>query len=141
MENSTSKKVKKLHKLIDKYEPECLYCGQEMKLTLQEIGGSPPFENVEKLLCLKCNSIFEIHCEETDEHTKYVGFLFSCRDIYVLNQYKSDTHENQFLIGNHQLRADMKGPRAKHVVIPAFTPDFSDREKLYEKLKLFILFS
>lgn len=93
-------------------------------------------EDKESLACRKCKEVFHILSVQDDTgFTSYDGFLFSCNGIYVSNFYRS----NVFFLGdNDQIFSGQSDPNP--IKIPSFPINFSDKNKLYEKLKTYIIF-
>jgi len=123
-----------LHELIDRDEPQCLYCNSAVNLTLSLKSEWLPNTSLkvdnEVMSCSKCKEVFEIHSiQGGDGNTEYTGMTFTCKGYRVFNNYI----ESYF---------DISDAKGKHIVaIPFFEPDFSDRDKLYEKLKTYLIFS
>lgn len=121
-----------LHELIDRDDPKCLYChsGIVYELKSEWLPNSSLKADAEILTCQKCKEVFKIHSlQGADGVTEYTGMTFSCKSYRVFNSYI----ESYFSI------FDDKG---KHIVsIPSFMVDFSDKDKLYEKLKTYLIFS
>ncbi len=131
-----------LHELIDKEDPRCLYCNLECNIHLDGL----PFKastglsfNVEILNCRSCDETFEIYTEENTVGEKtYTSFVFSCNGIVVLCDYDKET----FLLGNkNMLWKNLNKKQAKATTIPSFEIDFSNKKKLYKKLKTYVTFS
>jgi hypothetical protein len=124
--------IDKPHELIDQDEPRCLYCNREVNVNLssQWLPGTSLRLDIETLTCRKCRESFWIHSLQGDDgHTKIDGFTFSCEDFWVFYNYV----EGYF---------DVKDKNRKFLfAIPAFPLDFSDKNKLYEKLKTYLVFS
>lgn len=121
-----------MHELIDRDTPKCLYCNSDVDAELQSewIPQSSLKVDKEKLTCRKCKESFVIHSiQDHYGYTDYIGFTFSCKDYHVFFNYV----ESYFDI------SDQKG---KYIIaIPFFSVDFSNLEKLHEKLKTYITFS
>jgi hypothetical protein len=134
----------KLHELIDKDVPCCLYCNVEFDtnaISIKSSSGSSLSHlktgkhlmtryDTETLYCVDCMETFEIHSHQSDEgETTYTGFTFSCKNYSVFNNYIEDYF-------------DISDRKGKHLfAIPSFTVNFSDKNKLYEKLKTYTIFS
>lgn len=133
-----------MHELIDKDIPRCLYCNAEFDTNAMSIKSSSGSSmshlmpgkhfmmryDTETLYCVDCRETFEIHSHQSDEgETTYSGFTFSCKGYSIFYNYI----ESYF---------DISDNKGKHIVaIPSFSVDFSDKEKLHEKLKTYITFS
>ncbi len=143
-----------LHELIDREDPRCLYCNSDCDLKQDGIPMSMSSTNhtyeVQILTCRNCQEIFEIHWYETDQQvTQYYGFVFTCKDLLVFNMYLMKPYEDldgAFCLGKRSknLWKHHKNKPANFPFrprIPPFPVDFSDKEKLYEKLKTYLVFS
>lgn len=121
-----------LHELIDRDDPKCLYChsGIVYELKSEWLPNTSLKADVEIITCQKCKEVFKIHSlQGGDGATEYTGMTFSCRDYRVFFNY----------IESYLSIFDDKG---KYIVsIPSFIVDFSDKDKLYEKLKTYLIFS
>ena len=130
-----------LHELIDREDPRCLYCKSECDIQLTGnyiLPGSSSQYNVDMLTCRKCKERFDIHW--IDEATNVVSFAFSCKKMAVFHAYG-----HGFIIGikkellwSYEDRADTKDTDK---YLPPFDIDFSDKKKLHNKLKTYLLFS
>lgn len=121
-----------LHELISKHDPRCLYCDSEIfyELKSEWLPNSSLKADAEILTCQKCKEVFKIHSLQGDDGvTEYTGMTFSCKDYRIFFNYI----ESYF---------DISDKKGKHIVaIPSFSVDFSDKNKLYEKLKTYLIFS
>lgn len=121
-----------LHELIDREEPRCLYCNSYTDINF--VSERPPRTSLvlekEELTCSKCGEFFIIHyIQNSLAETEYDGFTFTCNDYSVYYNYI----ESYF---------DISDLNKKHITaIPAFEVNFSDKEKLYNKLKTYLIFS
>ena len=131
-----------IHELIDKDVPCCLYCNAEFDTNAMSIRSSSGYvayklgqaniarSDAETLYCVDCKETFEIHSTQSDDGvTTYDGFTFTCKGFEVFVNY------TQCVIDIRGLKGTPKS------TIPSFDPDFSDRDKLYEKLKTYLIFS
>lgn len=124
----------KLHELIDKDEPQCLYCNSATDLSLslksEWLPNTSLKVDVEVIACQKCNEEFKIHSlQGGDGNTEYNGFTFTCKSYRVFFNYIEDYF-------------DISDKKGKYIVaIPSFTVDFSDKDKLFDKLKTYLVFS
>lgn len=131
-----------LHELIDKEEPKCLYCNVEIDTNAMSIRSSSGYvayklgqaniarSDAETLYCVDCRETFEIYSNQNDAgETTYSGFNFTCKNLSVFCDY----NKSCFDISN------LKG--TQRTTIPSFDLDFSDRNKLREKLKTYLVFS
>jgi hypothetical protein len=132
-----------MHELIDQNEPKCLYCNADFDTNAMSIKSSSgssmahliPVKSfltrydIETLYCVDCKEKFQIHSNQNDEgETTYTGFTFTCNTFEVFFNYI----ESYFGISKN----------GKHIIaIPSFQADFSDKKKLLEKLKTYIVFS
>lgn len=129
-----------MHELIDNEYPRCLYCQNDCVVGYS--GEKAPMGctvNVETLTCFECPAVFEIHSiQSSDGETSYTSFVFTCKSLCVVNNYSSST----FRIGDRDL---LWGEVRQHPKTPVdtevFEVDFSDKNKLYDKLKLYLTFS
>lgn len=120
------------HELIGQDEPKCLYCHSDVDISSssQWLPGSNLRSDTEGLDCRKCKECFWIHSTQGDNAvTEITGFTFSCKDFFVFFNYIEDYF-------------DVKDKNRKFLfAIPSFSVDFSDKKKLHEKLKTYLLFS
>ena len=121
-----------LHELIDRDEPKCLYCNSDVDLNLNSewIPQTSLKVDKETLTCRKCKESFIIHSiQDHYGYTDYIGFTFTCKTYKVFFNYA----ESYF---------DISDKNGKYIIaLPSFSPDFSDKEKLHEKIKTYITFS
>lgn len=122
-----------LHELIDREDPKCLYCNSNTEFNSDSISSSHGTTyNKETITCCACKEIFEILSTQNLEGvTSYTAFHFSCNGIFVLNYYDIDVFyfsTKSFVSKNWE-------------EIPKFEVSFFDKNKLYEKLKTYLLFS
>jgi len=134
------------HELVDPEDPRCLYCNFfcDVELKGEWIARSSNRYDVEVLTCRKCKEIFEIHSIQTvDGETSINTFVFTCGDYCIQHVYAGKT----FWVGGHGLLYNsLDNQMATHseeptVKLPAFYVDFSDKEKLSEKLRTYLVFS
>jgi hypothetical protein len=133
-----------IHELIDRDEPKCLYCNVDFDtnaMSIKSSSGSSLMHlmpgksfmtryDTETLYCVDCKDVFEIHSYQNDDgETTYTGFSFTCNGLNIFVNYIESIIDISDLKGEH------------HTAIPSFNPDFSDKNKLYEKLKTYLLFS
>jgi hypothetical protein len=126
-----------LHELIDKDKPCCLYCNAEFDTNAMSIRSSSAWgpqtttqHDAETLYCVDCKEFFEIYSHQYDDgETHFTGFTFTCKDLNVFVNYIESVMDI----------SDLQGKR--HTAIPSFNPDFSDRNKLREKLRTYLIFS
>lgn len=128
-----------LHELIDRDDPSCLYCKSPCDL-MQDgfLALTSLYYECQILTCRKCKEIFEIHWVEDNGETRYVAFVFTCKDIVVDYQYADGIH-----IGGRELLYHNKFG-TKPITggfLPAFPIDFSNKRKLHNKLKTYLVFS
>lgn len=120
------------HELIDQDEPKCLYCYSNVDVTLSSswIPSINLRADIETLTCRKCKESFWIHSLQGDDGvTEINGFTFSCKDFWLFFNYIEEYFE-------------VKDKHRKYLfAIPSFPLDFSDKEKLYQKLKTYLVFS
>lgn len=131
-----------IHELIDQNVPCCPYCNAEFDTNAMSIRSSSSYINhklgqaniarsdAETLYCVNCKEKFEILSSQTDDGiTTYSGFIFTCKGFEVFANYTQCVFDISDLKGTHTS------------TIPSFDPDFSDRDKLHEKLKTYLIFS
>lgn len=125
-------------KLVNIENRQCPYCLADCEIVSDGGPIAPPLIsfNVDILTCLSCQEKFEIHWWGEDE-PKIVNFVFSCKDICVFYNLEN----NYCLIGNEDLL--WKSHKSMHGKqrITIFIPDFSNKEKLHNKLKVYLIFS
>jgi hypothetical protein len=131
-----------MHELIDREDPRCLYCNS--RCDIEQDGGFVAgmislMQEVQILKCFNCKEKFEVHWIDDAGTVTYLEFVFSCKDIVVVNRYA----ENNFYIVDKKHLYNSKRPSGLPVTnpIPQFTVDFSDKKKLYEKLRTYRVFS
>lgn len=139
----TPQSLIKLHELINREDPRCLYCNYKCDFKMDgraSTVANPDSYFVEILTCIKCKEIFEIH--GWDDTAQITDFVFTCKKIVVLNKYpQSSGVAVGFNIGNRtNLWPQMFGGDATINVAP-FDIDFSDKNKLHKKLKTYLVFS
>lgn len=116
-------------------ERGCPYCYGVFSIGgFGEHGYSTSDYMVDTYTCTQCREIFEIHKKSDEE----VSFLFSCNGIYVRCVFDV---ENFFVSTNSDLLYSKSGLTTPTVEIPRFVIDFSDKEKLHNKLRIYIIFS
>jgi len=115
----------KLYELIDQDDPKCLYCNSECNVS------STQFNDAFK--CNKCHEVLKIHYKiniNNSNPSKIYVYTLSCKDLLI---YIYQNNKAFFIIG-YINEIDLMN-------IPYFQIDFSDKEKLYRKLKTYIIFS
>lgn len=134
--------MQRLHELIDREDPSCLYCKATCDLKQDGFfiaGTLSLYYEVQILTCRKCHEIFEIHWIDDNGETKFLCFVFTCKEIAVTDKYDEGFH-----IGSKGILYDnWKGGISTYLgtEIPAFPVDFSNKRKLYNKLKTYLVFS
>jgi hypothetical protein len=113
---------------MDLDNPICLYCQGECDVW-QNASGFPPIVG-DCYTCQKCEEKFTIFFIDSSE-VKFISFLFTCKEFEVAYPYSA----NKFGICRKDFKED------KHIWIPYFDVDFSNKEELYQKIKTYILFS
>lgn len=113
---------------------DCPYCHGDFRIdaTGEHDGMSPFTRLVDTYRCVECGEVFEIHQEDQ----KIVSFLFSCNGIYVrclVDQFVITTDD--------RLQYRKLGLTAPHILLPAFSVILADKDKLYQKLKTYLIFS
>lgn len=129
-----------MHELIDRDDPKCLYCGHACDINLDGMTILTTLQyDAEILTCRKCKEIFEIHRIDDNGETKYISFVFTCKDVVVYNRYGSGFH----IGGKEVLFKNWQQNRLRNFsnFILEFPVDFSDKKVLYKKLKTYLTFS
>lgn len=141
-----------MHELIDREDPRCLYCNSDCDLKQDGIPISTwnPAGNIyecQTLTCRKCKEVFEIHWYDHQGSIFYSAFGFTCKEMFVLDLYPRPNDNPpegmMFITTRKHLYSDdpRKSPMRSKSRIPPFLVDFSDKNKLYEKLKTYLIFS
>lgn len=103
--------------------PECLYCKSICEIT----SGGEAMMSMTSYDCKSCGDYFSnISAANIRE------LQFTCKEFCIFYEIGSAI----FQIYNTDSSTD-----DKRVSIPRFDIDFSDREKLYEKLKTYLVFA
>lgn len=121
-----------MHELIDREYPVCLYCGKrgEVFFSGSAIPSSALTIEHESLQCISCKETFTINSiQNSNGETNYTGFDLSCNEYIIGISYTENYYEIRDDSGNYI------------VTLPPFKIDFSDKEKLYQKIKTYVLFS
>lgn len=118
-------------------EKGCPYCKGQLS-----VGGSGIPEliyTVDFYTCTQCQEVFEVHREKDAESS----FFFSCNGIYVRYIFNdSIIHRTCFISTDESLRYGISGLSTPHKIeVPLFVLDFSNKEKLHNKLRVFLIFS
>ena len=116
-----------LHNLIDIDNPICLYCKSYCDI-FQNATEYPPLVS-NTYTCQKCKEKFIIYFVDGSE-IKFTGFQFTCNEYDVWLSYK----EKKFAIKKKDTPAD-------RMWVPYFDFNFSEKDKLYQKLKVYVLFA
>jgi hypothetical protein len=121
-----------MHELINMDNPRCLYCEGDIDFshTSSSDLANGTRSDVEALTCRFCEERFLIYYSQNSiGETKHTGFAFSCNDCFISYNYNLC---NFSIFDQH---------RWFITTIPYFTIDFSDKNKLYNKLKIYLVFS
>jgi hypothetical protein len=122
----------KMHELIDPKDPVCLYCNGPCDIALDDrfLSSSTTIYDTEILTCQDCNEKFSIASFQNEKgETTYMAFSFTCKKYQVVFLYADESF-------------DLYTRRGKHIVtLPPFQVNFSDKKKLFEKLKTYVIFS
>lgn len=125
-------KTTKLYELINENNCRCLYCNSICDFKLGQF--------THEFTCGKCREEFKIHfsiyaaiyavgCKNLLPIIH--SFTFTCKDLLAFHVYYNlNTSVKIGYINEIEL-----------IDVPSFNPDFSDKEKLYQKLKTYSLFS
>src|SRR5574337_299756 len=119
----------KLHQLFDINNPTCLYCYKSCNMLFGsgEFSVSYPYY-IDLYDCPVGHETFGVHYIIDD---KVHGFEFSCNDIIVFHDYNED------LMGIRKLETN----DTNFVWIVPFELSFKDKVELYNKLKIYLMFS
>lgn len=123
------------HNLIDRDYPVCLYCGEQCNIALEgnqvPLASSTATYDIETLTCQSCGEHFSIdQIQDVQGETTYVGFSFTCHQYEIVFLYKDEVFTLYTTSGG------------KFVAnLPIFEVDFSDKNKLHDKLRTYIVFS
>lgn len=127
----------KLHELIDREEPKCLYCNSLCDYRLDGFGVGLVSHDVDILTCQKCKEIFEVHTTTNAAGEATIdGMSFSCKDLVVVCSY-----EYGYAIGGKEYLYPMWSTNNSYQYLEPFPVDFSNKKKLYKKLKTYLVFS
>lgn len=131
-----------LHELIDRDYPKCLYCQGGMNVKVEGDDWSFNVFEVVILTCRVCNEVFEIHSTGQSDtgdlrDADCTSFLFSCVDICARVVYS----ENICYLNDHNLKWPTGLTSSGLQTVPMFDIDFSDKQKLYTKLRTYLIFS
>jgi hypothetical protein len=113
---------------------DCPYCHGAFRIdaTGEHDSVSPVTRIVDTYLCVECGEVFEIHRENHEN----VSFLISCNGIYVR------CFDDQFAVTtDNRLLYRKLGLTAPHALLPAFPLILADKDKLYQKLRTYLIFS
>ena len=114
--------------------PTCLYCNSPCSLESQDQTGGKYINH--KHTCSVCSEYYTIFFETNhyyDIDRYYYNFNFSCKEFLVSMSNDPDS----LSIRNRKAVSLRPG----WVRVPPFHISFSDKDKLYEKLKTYLLFS
>jgi hypothetical protein len=125
-----------LHELIDIINPVCLYCNN--KCIESGVGYIESLSTIifDCFICSVCNEHFKIEML----HDAVCGFIFTCDEFSVYQDYNN----NSFGINksaNDINESNMSAARTKTILVPEFFINFSDKQALLNKLKIFLTFS
>jgi hypothetical protein len=117
-----------LHELFNLDEPTCLYCQGEC--WVKAWGEALMFSDT--YTCKICKEAFSI-TGMRNEPNEINGFTFTCNGISAHQNYEFKSFGLKKISED-----DWKYPL---VWMPEFLVDFSDKEGLFKKLKIYLLFS
>lgn len=121
-----------MHELIDREDPHCLYCNGKCDIALEGklIPASSTTYDTETLTCQECGERFCIDfIQNSSGETSYMAFTFTCKKYNVVYLYAEACF-------------DIYTRKDKHITtLPVFEVDFSDKKKLFDKLRTYIIFS
>lgn len=114
--------------IINSDHPACLYCNKEIQAVETSMKWSGSFQKREmKLYCDSCDEFFTFYGRE-DEDADYLKF--TCKSITVHVYFNT----NLMLL-------DKNDDFVNATEIIKFEINFFDKEKLYNKLSTYLLFS
>lgn len=114
--------------------PVCLYCGATCYISSTSSGDSV----IDTYHCEFCNESFIIFYKEDEQ----VSFEFTCYNYSVLIHKTKDTFQLLSTNCGFQLNRYINWHQIiNQIKVPKFTIDFSNKQKLYEKLHTYAIFS
>lgn len=125
-------------KLFDEEQPACIYCKTLCGISSRTVANDGKIWTTNTYSCIECKETVNTYVVDGlqtlfDPLRKMpvcYDFRLSCNELVL---WYGDNPEN-FLVGNRVMSVHW----AK---IPTFVTDFSDKNKLYRKLKTYLLFS
>ena len=117
-----------LHELFNQDDPACLYCQDKCWVR----GWGEALMYADTYTCIKCKEAFSITGMRNDPD-EVDGFTFTCNGISSHSNYEM----KQFGLKKIS-EDDWKSPL---IWIPEFPVDFSDKEGLFKKLKIYLIFA
>lgn len=130
----------KVQDLLNQDHPQCLYCSSALEIkVVSDAASFPIYNSVTIYTCTVCKEIFEISTAYSDLNEEFntesiASIGLSCNDISILINYI----DNICYISHNMKHHD----RLSYLVsVPIFELDFSNKDKLYQKLKTYLLFS
>lgn len=127
--------ITKLIDLFDPEDPKCVYCdGKEFQFTSTSKSSPTGLSTyyTDTHTCIWCLEEFVVRRIEMHFSTPRVAqhFSISCDDLVLAQMY----HDRGLVLYGKSSENDL-------VCLPFFIPDFSDKQKLYRKLKTILTFS
>lgn len=115
---------------------KCIYCKSRCNITNGSVGSLYPTSVFSDYFCTneKCSEVFHFSYYET-EPIEIIFFTFSCNGIFV------QLIDKYCVIGNNLLIWEYSPNDFEQHKIPLFNIDFSEKEKLYNKLKSYLVFA
>lgn len=123
---------------LDREHPACLFCQSTCCINSRTMANQADLFTTETYSCAECKETFYVYSQDAFgalfDHSKKMPICydvrFSCNE---LSFWYSDDPDH-FLLGNNK--------KSVHwMKIPPFMVDFSDKDRLYRKLKIYLLFS
>lgn len=114
-------------------DPNCLYCNELCTVNVQSEWhvSTQSFTDIIVFSCASCGEKFKIY----DEYVR--SFLFTCKDLMVHIFYETEN----FNIGMINSKLIQSDSAAWINNLDNVNFDFSDKEKMYKKLKNYLIFS
>jgi hypothetical protein len=109
---------------INNSEASCIYCRNKCPLEKKKSS----FDEWDLYLCKKCQESFIVYYDLLNEDTAD-AFSFTCKGITIYQDYNDI---DVFLLRKYESKGDA-------VSIPFFEIDFSDKERLFKKIKTYLM--
>ena len=121
------------HNLIDPENPKCLYCHNLITTIVrdsQSIIGTGLYQDNETFICLYCKEHFIIITYlDSNNETEYIAFGFTTENYAIYHWYELKEFEI------------MDRKKEKFITsLSLFDVDFSDKEKISNKIDIYLTF-